>query len=62
MKRRDLVIYLVQNDCQLLREEVRHSWWENPVRNRRSGLPRHQEISETLARKICSDLGLEQSN
>lgn len=60
MKRRDLVIHLVQHDCQLLREVARHSWWENPALNLRSDVPRHQEISKTLARKICRDLGLEQ--
>ena len=35
-----------------------HSWWWNPSRNLRSSIPRHTEIKELLARKICKDLGL----
>jgi len=58
MKRRDLIRYLESHGCELLREGGRHSWWLNPNQNKRSAVPRHQEINEHLARKICSDLGL----
>jgi len=34
----------------------RHSWWINPAKKRRSAIPRHTEIDEYLARKICKDL------
>jgi mRNA interferase HicA len=40
------------------REGGRHSWWHNPVRNKRSAVPRHVEIGNDLARKICRDLGV----
>ncbi|MCC7452487.1 MAG: type II toxin-antitoxin system HicA family toxin [Anaerolineae bacterium] len=58
MKRVVLVKHLQQHGCQLLREGSRHSWWHNPVLNTRSAVPRHNEISDILARKICRDLGI----
>jgi mRNA interferase HicA len=58
MKRRDLIRFLESHGCELLREGGRHSWWHNPYQNKRSAVPRHQEINDYLARKICSDLGL----
>jgi mRNA interferase HicA len=42
----------------LLREGGRHSWWHNPALNKRSAIPRHNEIIDDLARKICKDLGV----
>jgi len=35
---------------------AKHSWWINPARNRRSSMPRHTEVNDFLARKICRDL------
>ena len=58
MKRRDLLAHLTANGCSLLREGVRHSWWLNPDLNKRSSVPRHNEIDNNLARKICKDLGI----
>ncbi len=58
MKRRDLVAHLTSHGCSLLREGARHSWWHNPSLNKRSAVPRHTEINNNLARKICRDLGV----
>lgn len=58
MKRDQLVRYPRKNDCVLLREGGRHSWWFNPTLNKRSAVPRHTEISDILAKKICKDLGI----
>ena len=58
MKRRDLLKHLKSHGCILLREGGRHSWWHNPDLNKRSAIPRHSEIDNTLARKICKDLGV----
>ena len=58
MKREDLLRYLRRHECELLREGGRHSWWFNPILNKRSSVPRHAEIDDNLARKICKDLGL----
>jgi len=44
--------------CELVREGGNHSWWGNPVNGRRSAVPRHNEISTHLAKKICRDLGI----
>ncbi|PYJ30065.1 MAG: addiction module toxin, HicA family [Verrucomicrobia bacterium] len=38
-----------------LREGSRHSWWTNPAKKRRSAIPRHNEIDDNPARKICKD-------
>jgi mRNA interferase HicA len=59
MKRRDLIRHLLQNGCELVREGGRHSWWINKTQNKRSAVPRHTEITDLLARKICKDLGIE---
>jgi mRNA interferase HicA len=58
MKRNALLKHLRRNGCELIREGGRHSWWGNPSRNLRSSVPRHSEIKDLLARKICKDLGI----
>jgi mRNA interferase HicA len=58
MKREAPVRHLKGHGCELLREGGRHSWWHNPHLNRRSAVPRHSEISNILAAKICKDLGI----
>lgn len=58
MKRRRLLKHLRQHECRLLREGGRHSWWVNPAENKRSAIPRHTEINDVLAKKICKDLGV----
>jgi len=58
MKRRDLLAWMAGHGCGLLREGARHSWWYNPALNKRSAVPRHSEVNNHLARKICRDLGI----
>jgi mRNA interferase HicA len=58
MKRNELLKHLRRNACELLREGGRHWWWHNPRQNKRSAIPRHSEINDNLARKICKDLGV----
>jgi len=58
VKRRDLLAHLTSNGCILVREGAKHSWWGNPANNRRTSVPRHNEVSDRLARKICRDLGI----
>ena len=58
MKREALMRHLRANGCELLREGARHSWWHNRQLNTRSAVPRHTEIDDDLARKICKDLGV----
>ena len=57
MKRSAFIKHLTTYGCQLLREGGKHSWWMNPAQNKKSAVPRHTEISDQLAKKICKDLG-----
>lgn len=56
MKRVDLIRHLEQHGCALLREGARHSVYVNRATRKSSTVPRHREIHEFLARKICRDL------
>ncbi|MBC8385721.1 MAG: type II toxin-antitoxin system HicA family toxin [Candidatus Cloacimonetes bacterium] len=58
MKKSVFLKHLRKNKCELLREGARHSWWINPILNKRSAVPRHNEIKDILAKKICRDLGI----
>ena len=58
MKRRDLLSHLKRFNCGLLREGANHSWWYHLQTNKRSAVPRHSEINNHLAIKICRDLGV----
>jgi mRNA interferase HicA len=58
MKRRELLKHLQNHGCVLLREGGSHSWWINTEQNRRSAVPRHNEINDKLILKICKDLGV----
>jgi mRNA interferase HicA len=58
MKRVELVRFLQDNGCRLLREGGRHSVFVNEVTGKVSTVPRHREINDFLARKICKDLEL----
>jgi mRNA interferase HicA len=56
MKRIDPIRHLEQSGCLLLREGGRHSVYVNREARKSSAVPRHREINEFLARKICKDL------
>jgi hypothetical protein len=58
MKRRTLLAHLHKNHCVLIREGSKHSVFYNPESGRSSSVPRHTEISDFLAAKICRDLGI----
>lgn len=58
MKRRALLQHLREQGCELLREGGRHSIYWNPATRRTSSVPRHAEIHDFLARKICRDLDI----
>jgi mRNA interferase HicA len=58
MKRSEFLRHLRKHGCVLIREGASHSWWGNPIANRRSSVPRHNELSDILARKICKDLAI----
>lgn len=56
MKRTDLIKHLRRNGCYLKREGSSHSLWCNPLTGHIEAVPRHTEISNILARKICKAL------
>jgi predicted RNA binding protein YcfA (HicA-like mRNA interferase family) len=59
MKRKILLRILKQGGCILLREGKKHSVYYNPRKSKTSTVPRHNEINDFLAKKICHDLGIE---
>jgi mRNA interferase HicA len=58
VKRTDLIRHLTAHDCQLLREGGRHSIFWNPANRKTSAVPRHVEIVDPVANRICKDLGI----
>jgi len=56
MKRRDLVRHLEAHGCEFLREGGNHTVYINRKGQTVSAVPRHQEVNNILARKICRDL------
>ncbi|MCX6718632.1 MAG: type II toxin-antitoxin system HicA family toxin [Candidatus Staskawiczbacteria bacterium] len=58
MKRRNFIKYLYENKCVFVREGAKHSVFFNPLARRSSTVPRHNELDDDLAKKICQDLGI----
>jgi hypothetical protein len=56
MKRIDLTRHLESSGCEILREGSRHTVYINREARKSSTVPRHREINDFLARKICDDL------
>lgn len=56
MKRKELITYIVQKGAVLLREGRRHSIYRKG--KYRTQIPRHTEIVDELARKVCKDLNI----
>jgi mRNA interferase HicA len=56
VKRRELIRHLEESGCRELREGSKHTIYVNPRQKKVSTVPRHTEINEILARKICRDL------
>jgi mRNA interferase HicA len=58
MKRAALLRHLRKHGCHLKREGRSHSLWSNPANGSVEAIPRHVEIGDNLARKICRGLGV----
>jgi len=56
MKRRELIKLLRKHGASLLREGRRHSIFQRGLL--KTQVPRHSEIVDELARKICEDLNI----
>lgn len=58
MKRRDLVRHLEKHGCEMWREGGNHTVFVNRAKRKTTAVPRHRELNEFLARKICRDLDI----
>jgi mRNA interferase HicA len=58
MKRGDLIRHLKEFGCVLKREGAGHSLWMNPATGEMEAIPRHNEIKNLLAKKICRGLSI----
>lgn len=58
MKRQRLLKHLRRHGCILKREGASHSLWLNPSTGHVEAVPRHTEIPNLLARKICRSLSV----
>jgi len=58
MKRNALLKHLRRNGCYLKREGSSHSLWCNPLTGWIEAVPRHTEVPNRLARKICKKLSI----
>jgi mRNA interferase HicA len=58
MKRVDLIRHIERHGCVLLREGGNHTVFVNRAVRKAATVPRHREINDFLARKICRELGI----
>lgn len=58
MKRRDLIRHLEKHGCEFLREGRNHTVYVNSAVKKVSTVPRHREIIDFTAYKICKDLDI----
>jgi predicted RNA binding protein YcfA (HicA-like mRNA interferase family) len=56
MKLRDLLKHLEDHGAEYLREGGSHTIYVNRPKGKASAVPRHREIKDFTARKICKDL------
>jgi mRNA interferase HicA len=59
VKRHELIGHLQRHGCRLCREDGRHAIYENPANGAKAPVPRHAEIENRPARKICHQLSIE---
>jgi mRNA interferase HicA len=57
LKRAELIKQLKKLGCVLIRHGAKHDWYENQNTRVSQPVPRHREITESLARHIIRMLG-----
>jgi len=57
MKRVDLIKKIERLGCVLIRHGARHDWYQNPDTKVSQPVPRHREITDSLAKYIIKKLG-----
>ncbi len=58
MKQRQLLRHLRKHGCYLKRQGKEHELWINPRTGWLEAVPRHAELANALARKICRSLSI----
>jgi predicted RNA binding protein YcfA (HicA-like mRNA interferase family) len=58
VKQLQLIRHLKKYNCYLLREGGNHRVYYNPENGKISAVPRHKEIKNFTALKICKDLDI----
>ncbi|MEM7012989.1 MAG: type II toxin-antitoxin system HicA family toxin [Verrucomicrobiota bacterium] len=58
MKTQQLLKHLRSHGCRLQRHGSSHDIWVHDENNTQSGVPRHRETSNRMARVICKQLGI----
>lgn len=58
MRRRELLRRLRRFGCELKRQGKEHELWWNPETGHVEAIPRHTEVPEQLARRICRRLSV----
>jgi predicted RNA binding protein YcfA (HicA-like mRNA interferase family) len=57
MKRIVLIRKIERLGCVLIRHGARHDWYQNPDTKVSQPVPRHREITDSLAKYIVKKLG-----
>jgi mRNA interferase HicA len=60
LNRREFIQHLENAGCRLYRHGKRHDIYINPQNGKKSPLPRHVEIKNSLCRLICKQLGIDE--
>jgi predicted RNA binding protein YcfA (HicA-like mRNA interferase family) len=60
MKLRKLIKHLEGQGCFLLRQGGNHTIFYNPSNGKISSVPRHREVKNFVAKKICQDLEIQE--
>ncbi|PKB68205.1 MAG: addiction module toxin, HicA family [SAR202 cluster bacterium Io17-Chloro-G4] len=58
MNRGSLLRHLRRHGCYLKREGRAHSLWANPATGATEAVPRHSEVANLLAQRICRNLSI----
>ena len=56
MKRVDRIRHLERHGCEFLREGGNHTVYWNPSTGKSATVPRHREVLDFTARKVCRNL------
>jgi mRNA interferase HicA len=57
MKRVELIKRIRDLGCILIRHGAKHDWYQNPDTKESQPVPRHREITDSLAKYILKKLG-----